>query len=132
MKIILTKETKQSFKLFEDVFQFFRLAGESHQDRMNDTANFSKFKWEELEDLQPLDVTTTTDMAADLKLVGTGGGVKRTKHFCTLCPIQLDDVHQPNPQHCERFCNGHEADCHCYHHAILCGSVKQELLQESE
>ncbi len=50
MKIILTKEIKQSLKLFEDVFQFFQLAGESHQDRMNNPANLSKFKWEELKD----------------------------------------------------------------------------------
>jgi hypothetical protein len=68
---------------------------------MNDLANLSKFKWEELKDLTPLDVTTTTDMAAGWKLVGAGGGVKKTKHFCTLCLIQSDDVHQPNPQHCE-------------------------------
>ena len=31
-----------------------------------------------------------------------------------------------------RFRKGGEADWHCYHPAILCGDVKQELLQESE
>lgn len=54
------------------------MAGKSHQDRMNVHANLLKFKWEELkiyEDSQPLNVTTTTDMAADWKLVGAGGGV---------------------------------------------------------
>jgi len=84
MKIALTKKTKQSFRLFDDVFQFFRLAGCSNKQWLADPANLTKFNWKELEDLKPLDVTTSTDMAADWKLVGVGGGVKQTKHFCTL------------------------------------------------
>jgi pterin-4a-carbinolamine dehydratase len=100
MKIILTKETKESFKQFDDVFQFFRLCSETSEAHQHDPKNLPKFHWEELQDLQPLDVTTTTDMAADWKLVGVGGGVKKTKHFCTLCPIQSADVHQPNNAHC--------------------------------
>jgi hypothetical protein len=36
----------------------------------NDPQNSSKFHWEELQDLQPLDITTTKNMAADWKLVG--------------------------------------------------------------
>ncbi len=39
----------------------------------------------------------TTDMAADRKLVGVGGGMKQTKMICTLCPTHLDNMHQPNP-----------------------------------
>ena len=77
LKIILTKETKESFKLFNDVFQFFRLCSETPEARRSDPSNLPKYRWEELDDLQPLDVTTTTDMAADWKLVGAGGGVKK-------------------------------------------------------
>jgi len=71
---VLTRETKESFKLFDDVFQFFRLAGKNAEDRVSDPKNQEKFKWEELQDLMPLDVTVATDMAADWKLVGAGGG----------------------------------------------------------
>jgi hypothetical protein len=69
-------------------------------------------------------------MAADWKLVGVGGGVKKTKHFCTLCPIQSADAHQPYNAHCIRFCNNKADDWCCYHHPILCGDVKEELLEE--
>ncbi len=58
-----------------DVFQFFRLCGEIPEARRSDAYNLPKYRWEELEDLQPLDVTTTTDMAADWKLIGAGSGV---------------------------------------------------------
>ena len=130
MKIILTKETKESFKQFDDVFQFFCLCGEASEGRQGDPKNLPKYHWEELEDLQPLDITTTTDMAADWKLIGAGGGVKKTKHFCTLCPLQSADVHQPNAEHCQRFCSGKPDDWCCYHHPILCSDVKEDLLQE--
>jgi hypothetical protein len=61
-------------------------------------------------------------MAADWKLVA--------KHFCTLCPLQSADVHQPNAEHCECFCSGKPNDWRCYHHPILCGDVKEDLLHE--
>jgi hypothetical protein len=67
MKIILTKETKDSFKLFDDIFQFFRLAGLTQKERLMDHKNLPKYEWEHLNDLLPLNVTTTTDMAADWK-----------------------------------------------------------------
>jgi hypothetical protein len=51
--------------LFDDVFQFFHLAGSSNKECQFDPFNLAKFNWKELEDLMPLDVTTTTDMAAD-------------------------------------------------------------------
>jgi len=86
LKIILTKETKESFKQFSDVFQFFRLCGETPEARRSDASNLPKYQWEELEDLQPLDVTTTTDMAADWKLVGAGGGVKKQDIFAPYVP----------------------------------------------
>ncbi len=93
MKIVLTKETKNSFRLFDDIFQFFLLAGATNEERMNDPHNLEKYHWEQLADLKPLDVTTTTDMAADWKLVGAGGGVKKNEtllHFVSgtirLCP----------------------------------------------
>jgi hypothetical protein len=35
MKIVLTKETKESFKLFDDIFQFFRLAGATQDDSVH-------------------------------------------------------------------------------------------------
>ncbi len=66
MEIILTEETKESFKLFQDVFHFFCLASKTNENRMNDPANQSKFHWEALKDLQPLDVTTATDNGSRL------------------------------------------------------------------
>jgi hypothetical protein len=74
LKVILMKETKDSFLQFDDMFQFFRLAGKEKEERENDETNEDKFDWSQLEDLSPLDVTLTTDMAADWKLSGAGGG----------------------------------------------------------
>ncbi len=105
MKIVLTKETKDSFKLFEDVFQFFRLAGLPKEDRLADEKNLPKYEWQHLNDLRPLEVTSTTDMSADWKLRGVGGGVKKTKMFCTLCPCSSEGVHQPAETQCLRFCH---------------------------
>jgi hypothetical protein len=36
---VLTKETKNSFKLFDDVFQYFQLAGLSSDERQADNKN---------------------------------------------------------------------------------------------
>jgi hypothetical protein len=64
MKINLPKETKESYKKFEDIFQFFKLSGLSKEEKQGQEKNHNKFKWEHLNDLQPLSVTFTTDMAA--------------------------------------------------------------------
>jgi hypothetical protein len=100
MKILLTKETQQSFHLFDDIFQFFCLIGLPPEECQADPSNLAKFDWKGLDDLKPSDATTNTDMAADWKLIGVGGGVKQAKHFCTLCPLQPDDVHQSNEVLC--------------------------------
>jgi hypothetical protein len=86
MKIILTKETKESFKLFDDIFQFFRLTELSNKEKRNHPDNKEKFQWELLSDLQPLSVTFTTDMTVDWKLVGAGGGVKTPRCFVHYVP----------------------------------------------
>jgi len=134
MKIVLAKETKESFRLFDNIFQFFCLAGSNNQDHLNDPKNLEKFDRMQLEDLDPLNITTTTDMAVDWKLVGVGGGVKQTKMFCTLCLLHSDNMHQPNPKLCNHFCHGrgrNEGWC-CYCHDILCGATKDTLVQEVE
>jgi hypothetical protein len=116
MKIILTKETKESFKQFSDVFQFFRMSSLSREERNNDVNNDPKFNWEHLDDLKPSNITFNTDMAADWKLVSAGGGVKNTEMFCTLCACTSSCVHQPNLQHCNRFCENKEnPNWQCYH-----------------
>jgi hypothetical protein len=132
MKIVLTKETKESFKLFDDIFQFFRLAGATQDERDNDQKNLDKYEWDFLNDLMPLDITTTTDMAADWKISGVGGGVKKMKMFCTLCPCSSEVVHLPSETPCDRFCHGRDDDWYCYHHPILCGDVKTDLMEEAE
>jgi hypothetical protein len=45
MKIILTKETKESFKLFDYIFQFFRLTELSNKEKRNHPDNKEKFQW---------------------------------------------------------------------------------------
>jgi len=104
LKIVLTKTPKESFLLFDDVFQFFCLAGLTPQEREADEKNQVKFDWEALRDFSPLNITSAMDMAADWKLVGIGGGCKTREIFCTLCTCQSSSVHQPNEELCERFC----------------------------
>jgi hypothetical protein len=102
-------------------------------ERVYDEHNQDKFKWDHLNDLKPLSVTLTTDMAADWKLVGAGGGVKNTEMFCNLCSCTSSDVHQPNEEHCDRHCSSKDADWRCYHHSMLChGTSKEQLLAEVE
>jgi len=96
MKVILTKETKESVKLFDDVFQFFQLTGVGEDEKMNNSKNHEKFQWEYLSGLQPLSVTSTADMAAEWKLAGVGGGIKNTKMLCILFACCSSDLHQPN------------------------------------
>jgi hypothetical protein len=100
LKIVLTKETKESFRLFDDVFKLFQLAGVPNNERYADPSNLEKFDWKELEDLLPLNVTTTTDMAADWKIVGAGGGVKNAKlkinenkQVSTTITTEEEDIH---------------------------------------
>jgi hypothetical protein len=62
VEIVLTKEIKESLHLFDDVFEFFQLAGLPNNERYADPSNLEKFDWKELEDFLPLNVTTATDM----------------------------------------------------------------------
>ncbi len=78
--------------------------------------------WEYFNDLLPLDVTTTTDIAADWKLSGYCGGVKESKMLCTLCPCSSGGIHLPSENHFGRFCNDKLNDWH------LCGDVKEDLI----
>ena len=132
LKIVLTKETKESFKLFDDVFQFFRLSSLNPDEREHDPKNDPKYEWELLNDLKPLNVTMTTDMAADWKLVGAGGGVKQTEMFCNLCTCASNDVHQPHAEKCDRFCSQHQDDPDwvCYHHPIFCNNEYRERFHQ--
>jgi hypothetical protein len=119
MKIILTKETKESFLQFNDVFYFFCLYEMDLAERVCDEHDQHKFKRDHLNDLKPLAVILTTDMVAEWKLVGAGGGIKSTEMFCNLCSCTSSDVHQPNKDHCDRHCSSKDADWHCYHHSML-------------
>jgi hypothetical protein len=74
---------------------------------------------EYLNDLKPLSVTSITDMAAEWKLAGVGGGVKNTEKFCTLCACCSSDVHQLNKELCDRFCGDKEDGWFRYHHYSL-------------
>jgi len=132
LKIVLTKETKESFRFFDDIFQFYRLAGLTSDERQADEKNQEKFHWESLNDLKPLNITSATDMAADWKLVGVGGGCKTREMFCTLCTCQSSEVHQPNAELCERFCSNRrgDPDWKCYHHPIASPTCATELQEE--
>jgi hypothetical protein len=102
LKIVLTKEAKESFLLFDDVFQFFCLAGLTPEEFKADEKSLKKFNWDALQDFRPLNITSATDMAADWKLVGLG--CKPREMFCSLCTCQSSLVHQPNGESCEQFC----------------------------
>jgi len=132
LKIVLTKETKESFSFFNDIFQFYRLAGLTMDERLSDEKNEEKFQWEPLQDLQPLNITCATDMAADWKLVGAGGGCKTTEMFCTLCTCPSSAVHLPNAERCQRFCSDHmdDEDWKCYHHPIASSTCATDLRED--
>jgi hypothetical protein len=85
--------------------------------------------------MKPLNVTMTSDMAADWKLVGAGGGVKQPEMFCNLCTCASSDVHQSNPEKCERICHECRDDPSwlCYHPPIFCNAeYREQYYQEVE
>jgi hypothetical protein len=103
----------------------------SREDQNNDDNNDPKFKWEQLDDINPLNFTFNTDIAADWKLVCAGGGIKYTEMFCTLCACTSSCVQQPNLHHCNQFCENKEnPDWQCYHHQILCTGVREDIEAE--
>jgi len=133
MKIFLTKETKETFREFDDIVMFFCLAKLPQEEQVDHEHNNDKFIWEHLSDLQPLSVIFIIDMAANWKLVGAGGGVKNTKMFCTLCTCTSTDVHQPNATKCSRFCvHVEEEGWCCYHHPTAAREVREGLEQAVE
>jgi hypothetical protein len=103
------------------VFQFFCFSSLNCSKQENDPKNDPTYQWKFLSDMQPLNVTMTTDMAADWNLAGAGGGVKQTKMFCNLCTCPSSDTHQSNPEKCDRICHEHEDDPSwmCCHHKIF-------------
>ncbi len=114
-------------------FSIFKLSELNHEEKRESPNNNVKYRWGYLYDLQPLSVTFTTDMAADWKLVGAGGGVKTTEMFCTLCACTSSDVHQPNATNCGRFCAHREDEnWKCYHHPIACNEYRENLRNEVE
>lgn len=130
LEIILTRENKESFKLFDDMFQFFRLASVDSVMQGEDETTLNKYGWEKLNDLLPLYVTSKTDMSADWKHKGVGGSCKTTKRCCTLCPLKLSCVHLLNPELCNHFCREHDdLSWKCYHHEISCLAMMEDLDQ---
>lgn len=96
-----TKETKESLRQFNDIFQFFHLSELTTKEKQNCATNSGKFRWEHLSGLKQLPVMFTTDIAVNWKNVGARGGVKNTKIFCTLCACTSSDAHQPKDTTCD-------------------------------
>ncbi len=72
------KEKKEAFHLFGGGFQFFTcsLAKWRVSAWQLDPYNLAKYIWRKFEGLEPLDITTATDMVADWELDGIVGGEK--------------------------------------------------------
>jgi hypothetical protein len=132
LKIVLTKETKESFNFLNDIFQFYPLAGLTIDEQMSDEKNEDKFHWEPLQDLKPLNITSASNMAADWKLLGAGGGCKTAEMFCTLCTCPSSAVYQPNAEPCRRFRLDHtdNEDWKCYHHPIASSTCATDLRKD--
>lgn len=88
--------------------------------------------WEALEDLNPLIITSTTDIAADWKLVDFGGGCETTETFCTLYTGQSSEVHNTNAEFYQHFSSLaiDDPNWQCCYHPIASSSCSSELQEE--
>jgi hypothetical protein len=75
MKIILTKETKESFQQFDDIFQFFKLSELNHEEKREHPNNDIKYRWEYLSAalmcINPMQQTVVVFALIERKIIGS-------------------------------------------------------------
>ena len=126
LTIVMNKETKESFQLFEPMFHFFE--------------DCTKLDTNRLHDLKPLIVCVNCDMSAQWKGLCKGGG--KTKHRelpCHCCPRESHLWHVPNDSHCSTWCQELYSELptwKCYHRDMMSednvGSMEEEIEELTE
>lgn len=105
-KIMMGRETKQTFKEFASLFQFL--------DDLSSAATIPVA----MEGYHPFSVMTNCDLSAQWKGLCKGGAAKVHTLPCTGCATESEALATPNSRPCNRWCMDHSAsDPHwmCFH-----------------
>jgi hypothetical protein len=105
LKIMMGRETKETFKEFAALFKFL--------DDLSDETTMPK----EMEGFKPFSCMTNCDLSAQWKGHCKGGAAKVHTLPCTCCATESDKSATPNHTTCVRWCNEHSSDKEwmCFH-----------------
>ena len=106
LKIMMGRETKETFPEFASLFKFL--------DNLSDAATLPVA----MEGFVPFSCMTNCDLSAQWKGLGKGGAAKVHTLPCTGCATESDALAAPNATPCHRWCVGHSArdpDWLCFH-----------------
>lgn len=106
LKIMMGRETKETFVEFASLFKFL--------DNLSDAATLPA----EMEGFLPFSCMTNCDLSAQWKGLCKGGAAKVHTLPCTGCATESDALATPNATPCHRWCVDHSAadpDWLCFH-----------------
>ena len=98
LKIMMGRETKETFTEFGPLFKFF--------DDLSNEATMPK----EMEAFKPFSCMTNCDLSAQWKGLGKGGAAKVHTLPCTGCATESNALATPNAIPCIRWCHDHSCD----------------------
>jgi hypothetical protein len=123
LKIIMGRETKDTFREFACLFQFF--------DNLSEEGKLPN----ELDGFKPFSCMTNCDLSAQWKGLCKGGAAKVHTLPCTCCATESDELAKPNARACVRWCHEHSAhdpDWMCFHKAMATQERVESLHAEVE
>jgi hypothetical protein len=105
LKILMGRETKETFHEFASLFQFF-----------NDLSKEGSIPTE-LEGFKPFSCMTNCDLSAQWKGLCKGGAAKVHTLPCIGCATESENLATPNARACTRWCHEHsqDPDWMCFH-----------------
>ncbi len=102
MKSMIGRDCRDSYEHFRDMFAFFDYI-------MKHGLPESQYG----PAIQPIIVWSPQDLSSVWKTLGKGGGAKRRKHFCHLCPCLSENIlfAKEDENRCERCKLAHQSKC---------------------
>jgi hypothetical protein len=120
-KILMGRETKESFCMFRMLFQFF----DDLSDEQTISDSFHGFK--------PFECMTNCDLSAQWKGLCKGGGAAKVHTLpCTCCATESNQLAEPNLRACTRWCHEHSfnPDWVCFHKPIATPETVESMCAE--
>jgi hypothetical protein len=121
-KILMGRETKESFGEFCSFFQFF--------DDLSQEGTIPEL----LQDFKPFNCMTNCDLSAQWKGLCKGGAAKVHTLPCTCCATESDELAKPNLRACTRWCHEHSLnpDWMCFHKSTATPELIESMHTDME